>query len=95
MLIRLFKFYSLCNLNFSSFTNLMGLKLKLKGKIAVGGNSRTRTLYYSEGYTGASNYISNIMYSSYMSSNIPGTVNLKLFYYKLGTDYTKDSHLLL
>ena len=93
LLVRLFRYYSLRQLKFSPFTNLMGLKLKFKGKIAAGGNSRTRTLYYKEGYTGASNYTSHVTYSSYMSPNIPGTVNLKLLFFKLSTDITVDAFI--
>ena len=88
LLRRLFRYYSLRQLNFTNFTNLAGLKLKFKGKIAAGGNSRTRTIYYKEGYTGIGNYSTHVTYSTFVSPNVPGTVNLQLFYYKLNTDYT-------
>ncbi len=87
LLKRVFNYYTLQKKKYYIFTYLAGLRLKLKGKIAAGGNSRKRVIYYSLGDTGFGNYLTNLTHCSFMSPNIPGTVNLQLYYYKYAVEY--------
>ena len=86
-LIKMFNFASLQNKFFWNHNYLCGMKLKLKGKVAVGGNSRKRTLYYKVGMTGYGNYSTNLTYSMYASPNVPGTVTLQLYFFKIIQSY--------
>ena len=45
-----------------SYLQFKGFKLKLKGKISVGGNSRARTLMYRIGQTGQSTLSNKIVH---------------------------------
>jgi ribosomal protein S3 len=55
-----------------------GLKLKLKGKIGVAGNARTRTLLYKIGKTGQSRIQNKVSYSLTYVYTFTGMIGLQL-----------------
>ena len=58
-----------------------GLKLKLKGKIGVAGNARTRTLLYKIGKTGQSRIQNKVSYSLTYLYTFTGMIGLQLWIY--------------
>jgi hypothetical protein len=57
--------FILQNLFLPSFSvlGMKGVKLKLKGKVSVAGNARTRAIYYRVGSTGQSTFNSKVLHN--------------------------------
>jgi len=58
-----------------------GFKLKLKGKISVGGNSRTRTLRIKIGQTSNSQFNNKITHSSTLVNSFTGVMGFHIWIY--------------
>ncbi len=65
--------------NFVSL-NMKGFKLRLKGKISVAGNARTRTLFYRVGNTSHAKMSNRIVYDLSLVNTFTGVMGLKLWY---------------
>jgi hypothetical protein len=57
---------------------MKGFKFKLKGKISVGGNSRTRTLEYDNGISSYSTYEYKILHSFKTINTFTGVMGLQI-----------------
>jgi ribosomal protein S3 len=60
---RLFKIFKLLFLKTKTFYNILGLKIRLTGKLSVTGNARTRSIYFQIGLTNKSNLKTQVDYS--------------------------------
>jgi len=58
-----------------------GLKLKLKGKICVAGNARTRTLFYRIGNTSHSTFDNRVVYDLSYINTFTGVLGFQLWFY--------------
>jgi hypothetical protein len=58
---------------------IKGLKFKLKGKISVAGNARTRTIVYTIGKTSYSTYENKILYANDLIRTFTGVMGLQLW----------------
>jgi hypothetical protein len=58
-----------------------GVKLKLKGKISVAGNARTRTLFYRIGQTSHSTFDHRIHHSYNLVHSFTGVMGFQLWFY--------------
>lgn len=58
-----------------------GLKLKLKGKISVAGNARTRTLFYRVGYTSHAEYKNRVTQHFTTISTFTGVMGFTVWFY--------------
>lgn len=58
-----------------------GVKLKLKGKISVAGNARTRTLFYRIGQTSNSTFNHKIHHSYNLVHSFTGVMGFQLWFY--------------
>ena len=58
-----------------------GLKLKLKGKICVAGNARTRTLFYRVGNTSHSTFDNRVVYDLSYINTFTGVLGFQLWFY--------------
>lgn len=67
-------------LHFSEF-EFKGLKIKLKGKISVAGNARTRTLVYRIGETGYSKIENRIISESSTINTFTGVLGFKIWFF--------------
>jgi ribosomal protein S3 len=66
---------------FSSYFNdlkIKGIKFKLKGKISVAGNARTRKLLYSIGNTSHSTYDNRIAYDLSFINTFTGVLGFQI-----------------
>ena len=59
--------------------NMKGIKFKLKGKISVGGNSRTRTIVCKIGKTTYSTYDNKILHSFKTINTFTGVLGLQIW----------------
>lgn len=75
--------YLIRNLFFSYFKdlNLKGIKLKLKGKISVAGNARTRKLLYSIGNTSHSTFDNKIAYDLSFINTFTGVLGFQIWFF--------------
>ena len=82
MLFRYIK-YLVRHLFFTVFDDLQfkGFKLKLKGKISVGGNSRARTLMYRVGETSQSTFKNKITHDLNFVYTFTGVMGFQLWFY--------------
>ena len=82
ILFRYLKFLiqHLFRFNFSEF-NFKGFKLRLKGKISVGGNSRSRVLFYRVGDTSHSKMSNKIAYDLSYINTFTGILGFKLWFF--------------
>jgi ribosomal protein S3 len=55
-----------------------GLKFKLKGKVSVAGNSRTRTVVYQVGHVSHSTYDNKILHSFDLVRTFTGVIGLQI-----------------
>ena len=71
------------NLFLPSFTSLgmKGVKLKLKGKVSVAGNARTRAIYYRIGSTSQSTFRNKTLYNLNFFYTFTGILGLQIWYY--------------
>ena len=71
------------NLFLPSFTSLgmKGVKLKLKGKVSVAGNARTRAIYYRIGSTSQSTFRNKTLYNLNFFYTFTGILGLQVWYY--------------
>ena len=71
------------NLFLPSFTSLgmKGVKLKLKGKVSVAGNARTRAIYYRIGNTSQSTFKNKTLYNLNFFHTFTGILGLQIWYY--------------
>ena len=60
--------------------NIRGFKLRLKGKISVAGNARTRTLFYRVGDTSHSKIQNRIAYDLSLVNTFTGVMGLKVWF---------------
>ena len=60
--------------------NIRGFKLRLKGKISVAGNARTRTLFYRVGDTSHSKIKNRIAYDLSLVNTFTGVMGLKVWF---------------
>ena len=58
-----------------------GIKLKLKGKISVAGNARTRTLFYRVGQTSHSTFDNRVVYDLSYVNTFTGVLGFQLWFY--------------
>jgi len=58
-----------------------GIKLKLKGKICVAGNARTRTLFYRIGVTTHSTFDNRVVYDLSYVNTFTGVLGFQLWFY--------------
>ena len=58
-----------------------GIKLKLKGKICVAGNARTRTLFYRVGNTTHSTFDNRVVYDLSYINTFTGVLGFQLWFY--------------
>lgn len=61
--------------------NFKGLKLKLKGKISVAGNARTRTLVYKIGETGYSKLNNRVLSDFSLINTFTGVLGFKIWFF--------------
>ena len=61
--------------------NFKGLKIKLKGKISVAGNARTRTLVYRIGETGYSKIENRVICDSSIINTFTGVLGFKIWFF--------------
>ena len=75
--------YLIRNLFYPYFVDLKlkGIKLKLKGKISVAGNARTRKLLYSIGNTSHSTYNNRISYDLSFINTFTGVLGFQLWFF--------------
>jgi hypothetical protein len=69
---------------FSSYFNdlkIKGIKFKLKGKISVAGNARTRKLLYSIGNTSHSTYDNRIAYDLSFINTFTGVLGFQIWFF--------------
>lgn len=73
--------YVLKNFFWSYFKliDVRGVKFQLKGKISVGGNSRTRTSFHTIGSTSHSNFTNKILFNLNLFRTFTGVQGLKLW----------------
>lgn len=64
-----------------SYLQFKGFKLKLKGKISVGGNSRARTLMYRIGQTGQSTLSNKIVHDINYVYTFTGVMGFQIWFY--------------
>ena len=71
------------NLFLPSFPSLSmrGVKLKLKGKVSVAGNARTRAIYYRIGNTSQSTFKNKVLYNLNFFYTFTGILGLQIWYY--------------
>ncbi len=72
-------FRNLITLN-KAFLRLRGFRFRLKGKISVGGNSRTRTLFSNIGNSSFSKKENRILHSNVLIKTFTGVLNLQFWY---------------
>ena len=79
MFLRYLK-YVIQNLFYTIFDDIgfKGFKLKLKGKISVGGNSRTRTLFYRIGETSQSKLLNKVTHDISFVYTFTGVLGFQL-----------------
>ena len=81
----LFRFVKFIFSNFIASTfqhfQLKGFKLRLKGKISVGGNSRTRTLFYSVGNTSHSKMSNRVAHDLNYVQTFTGILGFKVWFF--------------
>jgi hypothetical protein len=58
--------------------NLKGVKFRLKGKISVAGNARTRTLLQRTGITGHATFNNKILSNTVLIRSFTGVMGLKV-----------------
>jgi len=58
--------------------NFKGLKVKLKGKISIAGNGRTRTLMYRVGQTSNSKFNNRVNYTFTLVHTFTGVLGFQL-----------------
>lgn len=75
-----FLFQHIFRPNFGLF-NFRGLKLRLKGKISVAGNARTRTLFYRVGDTSHSKMNNKVSYDLSYVNTFTGVMGFKLWFF--------------
>ena len=75
-----FLFQHIFRPNFGLF-NFRGLKLRLKGKISVAGNARTRTLFYRVGDTSHSKMDNKVSYDLSYVNTFTGVMGFKLWFF--------------
>ena len=82
ILFRYLKFLiqHLFRFNFTEF-GFKGFKLRLKGKISVGGNSRSRVLFYRVGDTSHSKMSSRVAYDLSYINTFTGILGFKLWFF--------------
>ena len=75
--------FLLQNLFLPSFPSLgmKGVKLKLKGKVSVAGNARTRSIYYRVGSTGQSTFSSKVLHNLTFFYTFTGILGLQIWFY--------------
>ena len=75
--------FLLQNLFLPSFASLgmKGVKLKLKGKVSVAGNARTRSIYYRVGRTGQSTFSSKVLHNLTFFYTFTGILGLQIWFY--------------
>ena len=64
-----------------SFLGMKGVKLKLKGKVSVAGNARTRSIYYRVGNTGQSTLNSKVLHNLTFFYTFTGILGLQIWFY--------------
>ena len=79
VLFRYLKFL-LKNYFYTQFPRLkvIGLKFKLKGKVSVSGNSRTRKLVYTLGKTGHSTFLNKVHYHLSFINTFTGVLGFQV-----------------
>ena len=75
-----FLFNNLLLLIFKSLS-VLGIKIKLKGKISVAGNARTRTIYYRVGSTSHAKIQNKILHNLNLVHTFTGVLGLQIWYY--------------
>ena len=75
-----FLFQNIFRPNFRVF-GFRGLKLRLKGKISVAGNARTRTLFYKVGDTSHSKMDNKVAYDLSYVNTFTGIMGFKLWFF--------------
>ena len=75
-----FLFQHIFRPNFALF-DFRGLKLRLKGKISVAGNARTRTLFYRVGDTSHSKMNNKVSYDLSYVNTFTGVMGFKLWFF--------------
>ena len=75
-----FLFQHIFRPNFALFS-FRGLKLRLKGKISVAGNARTRTLFYRVGDTSHSKMNNKVSYDLSYVNTFTGIMGFKLWFF--------------
>ena len=75
--------YVIQNLFYTIFNDIgfKGFKLKLKGKISVGGNSRTRVLFYRIGETSQSKLLNKVTHDISFVYTFTGVLGFQLWFY--------------
>ena len=75
--------FLLQNLFLPSFSvlGMKGVKLKLKGKVSVAGNARTRSIYYRVGSTGQSTLNSKVLHNLTFFYTFTGILGLQIWFY--------------
>ena len=63
------------------FLGMKGVKLKLKGKVSVAGNARTRSIYYRVGSTGQSTFNSKVLHNLTFFYTFTGILGLQIWFY--------------
>ena len=63
------------------FLEMKGVKLKLKGKVSVAGNARTRSIYYRVGSTGQSTFNSRVLHNLTFFYTFTGILGLQIWFY--------------
>jgi hypothetical protein len=62
-IVRLFKILKLLFIKTKDIYNILGLKVRITGKLSVTGNARTRSVYFQTGLTNKSNLETKVDYS--------------------------------
>ena len=60
---------------------MLGVKIKLKGKISVAGNARTRAIYYRVGSTSHAKIQNKILHNLNLVHTFTGVLGLQIWYY--------------
>lgn len=60
---------------------VLGVKIKLKGKISVAGNARTRAIYYRVGNTSQAKIQNKILHTLNLVHTFTGVLGLQIWYY--------------
>ena len=63
------------------FLGMKGVKLKLKGKVSVAGNARTRSIYYRVGSTGQTTFNSKVLHNLTFFYTFTGILGLQIWFY--------------